>query len=51
MHFTAETTADGVCERTFVLGDIHGIPGDITASPAASKASSGYRRVPGPPVR
>ena len=25
MHFTAETTADGVCERTFILGGIHGV--------------------------
>ena len=25
MHFTSETTADGVSERLFVLGDIHGV--------------------------
>ena len=35
MHFTAETTADGVCERSFTLGDIHGVlwvPAGATAA-------------------
>jgi dienelactone hydrolase len=48
MRFTAETTSDGVCERSFILDDISGALDDITgvlwlpaAAPGPTDASPG----------
>ena len=61
MHFTSQTTADGVSEQLFILGDVHGALWDPPAPPAPVRwscpATGAARQAepgpggPGPPLR